>query len=352
VLLPAAIGIFLAFTPQSLDSLSASPGTLSHSILVQQIESNLKILKADSSSVRKRRFVEDSSLEISATIPRGLPWPWISSFFQSAELRKHITAVFLSNETLALHYRTNSGSEKVVLKLQKNQQFFPQTARIAIVIHDFTFSTEAHAVDILARALPYTLAFFPDESALKFTAALASEYNKEFLIKLGLEGNHNRRNPSVIKLHETQDQIKKKLKNALAPFEHAAGVINDGGSKLCSDSRVMQSVFSYLAARDLLFVADPPCYQTDWKSIAAPSEVAYIQIQDDYRTLPEEADIDSVLAAFAEQNRNFGQSIVLIPQKSMLLSRLTADFLSKNGIEVVSLQTLSSTPHPLATARR
>lgn len=127
--------------------------------------------------------------------------------------------------------------------------------RLAIVIDDWGYDWAA-AGDFLTLDIPFTAAVLPYRAKSGEMAALLRQKGHEVILHLPMEP----KNPAIdtgfggITTDLSDEEIRRRVIQALAAVDGVVGVNNHMGSKATSDPRVMQAVLGVIQERGLYFV--------------------------------------------------------------------------------------------------
>lgn len=125
----------------------------------------------------------------------------------------------------------------------------------SVIIDDVGYSRRA-LEPFLALDVPLTFAFLPDGG---YTPTLARELSRSghcVMLHLPMEPEGDRKDlePSTIRVGMSTEEIKRRVKTALAAVPGARGVNNHMGSRACTDADVVRAVMEVVRERGLFFV--------------------------------------------------------------------------------------------------
>lgn len=220
----------------------------------------------------------------------------------------------------------------------------PSRARIAIIMDDLGRDVQT-ARELLDLKLAVTMSILPNTPHASEVATLAHRYRREVMIHipmepLGYPAANPGQNALLVKLSDRQ--IRKRFTSYLEKIPYAVGGNNHMGSRFTADAGKMKPVLELMRREGLFFVDS----RTSGKSVAAKEARALgVAVASRDIFLDNEADVGKIsaqfrkLAALALQK---GSAIGICHPHSQTLEALRqqADFLHKQGIEVVAASAL------------
>jgi polysaccharide deacetylase 2 family uncharacterized protein YibQ len=248
-----------------LDKMAYASHSADSSVLIRNIRSRLKELEVPDSAITVRVRGPDSIAEIQSPVPQGRPIEWIVWHLSEAAKR---TSWRLSDAVrtpdgsrCTLQFRSSSPVGKtVMIVLHRSSRFVAGSAKMAIVIPDFNFTTDRVTIDILAFPHPLTLGILPSRALAPQTARISKEYRKEVVILLPMEGaaaSRIDRSVPRIMIHHPEDRIRSMIGDAAAIAPSFAGFSNLGGARVLMDSRATGIIFSEIKKRGGYFIEHP-----------------------------------------------------------------------------------------------
>ncbi len=127
---------------------------------------------------------------------------------------------------------------------------------MVIVLDDWGYSTRNFPL-LEALSLPVDVSVFPSHEFTKDVVRLARSTRKEVMVHLPMEPESLPREKwekDTITVEMPDEEIRRKVRQALESVEGAVGVNNHMGSKATADPRVMRIVLEELQKRGLFFL--------------------------------------------------------------------------------------------------
>lgn len=212
-----------------------------------------------------------------------------------------------------------------------------ETHRIAIVIDDFGNGMKG-TEEMFQLGFPFTVAVMPFLPTTEQDARKAHELGLDVLVHLPMEPNHGKPSwlgPGAITTDLTDDEIRKRVEEAIANVPHAVGVNNHMGSKATSDARVMRIVMEVCRDHGLFFLDSRTSYRSKAGEEAIAAHVPLIQnnifLDDIYTASHVRKQIQKVLKR-AEEER-----ITVVIGHVGSPGRITAAMLKKSAEELQSV---------------
>ncbi|MNI20269.1 Divergent polysaccharide deacetylase [compost metagenome] len=132
----------------------------------------------------------------------------------------------------------------------------PSPKRLAVIIDDLGNKMQG-TDEILAMPVKLTVAVMPFLPSSEQDARNAHERGHDVLIHLPLEpkqGNPKWLGPGAILSSMTDEEVRKKVEEAIDNIPFAVGINNHMGSKITGDKRIMSVILDVCRARGLFFV--------------------------------------------------------------------------------------------------
>lgn len=150
--------------------------------------------------------------------------------------------------------------------------------KLAIVIDDFGNSMEG-SEKILSLPVPLTVAVMPFMPTTKEDAQLAHKNGKEVIIHLPMEAKRGKASwlgPGSILSHLSDEEIKKRVEDAIADVPYAVGMNNHMGSKITSDKRIMRIILTACKQHNLYFLDSKTTSNSVVAEVATELGVPYV----------------------------------------------------------------------------
>ena len=229
------------------------------------INKKLNDLEVPSSEIKRHLFLEDTTLEIKASVPKGKPFEWIIWYLSSSIDKSgyRIGDCYCESESKGCTLRylpLKKGFPVVQLIIKRSNQYFSQSAKMAILIEDFGFDADQTTVEYLSFPEPLTVSLVPSRKLATWTAQIANEYRKEIMILIPMETlprSSKKYQSSMLMIHYPEEQIKSILDGSIESIPNFAGFGNLYGDKILSDSRVTEFVFDVLKKHHGYFLYTP-----------------------------------------------------------------------------------------------
>ncbi|RXT06319.1 divergent polysaccharide deacetylase family protein [Ammoniphilus sp. CFH 90114] len=165
-----------------------------------------------------------------------------------------------------------------------------KSRKVAIVIDDFgndMLGTE----EILQLDIPLTVAVMPFLPTTKRDAEWAYKRGHEVFIHLPMEPRRGKKSwlgPGAITTDLSDEEIRKRVNQAVDQVPHATGMNNHMGSKATADSRVMRIVLEVCKERNLIYLDSKTTHKSVIpelaKEIGVPLIENHIFLDDIYKT--------------------------------------------------------------------
>jgi len=129
-------------------------------------------------------------------------------------------------------------------------------SQLALVIDDFGNAMEG-TEEMLRLPIPLTAAVMPFMPTTKADAIAAHRLGHDVIIHMPMEPNRGKRSwlgPGAITTDLSDDEIRKRVEDAVRDVPHAIGMNNHMGSKATADRRVMRIVLEVCKAHGLFFL--------------------------------------------------------------------------------------------------
>jgi polysaccharide deacetylase 2 family uncharacterized protein YibQ len=136
--------------------------------------------------------------------------------------------------------------------------------RLAIVIDDFGNGMNG-TEDMLQLPVKFTAAVMPFMPTTKQDAEEAHRRGHDVIVHMPMEPNKGLKSwlgPGAITTDLSDDEIRKRVEDAIDNVPHAIGMNNHMGSKVTADERVMRIVLGVCKERGLFFLDSRTTYKT------------------------------------------------------------------------------------------
>ncbi len=150
---------------------------------------------------------------------------------------------------------------------------------IAIVIDDFGNGLRGTA-EMLDLDIPLTVAVMPFLSTTEQDAREAHKRGYDVLVHLPMEPNQGKASwlgPGAITTDLSDEEIRRRVEEAIAAVPHAIGVNNHMGSKATSDKRVMHIVMEVCREKGLFFLDSRTSYRSKAEEEAQAMQVPLLR---------------------------------------------------------------------------
>ncbi|TYS70974.1 divergent polysaccharide deacetylase family protein [Sutcliffiella horikoshii] len=128
--------------------------------------------------------------------------------------------------------------------------------KVAIVIDDFGNNMKG-TEEILHLPVPLTVAVMPFLSTTKEDAELAHQLGHEVILHLPMEPLKGKRSwlgPGAITSNLSDEEIYKRVNDAIDSVPYAVGINNHMGSKITADKRIMKIILGICKERNLYYL--------------------------------------------------------------------------------------------------
>jgi polysaccharide deacetylase 2 family uncharacterized protein YibQ len=332
------------------DSRSAAPVKTSRSTLENNIRTRLGELEIPPSQVTNRNWGPDSVPEIRVFIPQGKPIEWIvwrlSTATAGTSYDIEDCACTPDGGKCTIRFVSRSSNTRpIILSLRRSARFFSSSAKMAIIITDFDFSTDQTTAEYLSFPQPLTIAILPSHDISEQTARISNEYKKEVIVLLSMEPvapSASIPHESLIMLHYPERRIRTIIGNAAAAVSSVSGFSNKGGSRVLADSRVTEVLFSEFRKRHAYFIESPVTKKSLVVTVALRHTVPTAAIDHIIDTAQTSTTIKDALIRFGNEARRRGSCIVCSTPNEKFLQGLknAQPELSKQGVALAFVSDL------------
>ncbi|MCA1029420.1 divergent polysaccharide deacetylase family protein [Bacillus timonensis] len=155
----------------------------------------------------------------------------------------------------------------------------PPENRVAIVIDDFGNKMKG-TKQILDLPIPLTVAVMPFLPTTQSDAQLAYEKGHDVIIHLPMEPIKGKRSwlgPGAITSDLSDQEVRKRVNEAIENVPHAVGVNNHMGSKITSDKRIMKVILEVCRERGMFYLDSKTTSKSVVKELATEIGVPYLE---------------------------------------------------------------------------
>jgi polysaccharide deacetylase 2 family uncharacterized protein YibQ len=150
---------------------------------------------------------------------------------------------------------------------------------VAIVIDDFGNGMKG-TEEILSLPIPLTVAVMPFLPTTERDAKLAFAKGHEVIVHLPMEPIHGKKSwlgPGAITIDLTDNEVRKRVNDAIDDVPHAVGINNHMGSKVTADERVMRIILEVCHERGLYYLDSKTTAKSVVASLAKELDVPYLE---------------------------------------------------------------------------
>lgn len=155
----------------------------------------------------------------------------------------------------------------------------PPVKKIAVVIDDLGNDMTGTA-DMLELPIPLTVAVMPFMPSSRKDAEAAHAKGKHVFIHMPMESKRGKRNwlgPGAITLDLSDEEIRKRVEDAVDNVPYAEGMNNHMGSKATGSERVMRIVLQVCKERKLVFLDSKTNHRSIAGKVAKELGVKYVE---------------------------------------------------------------------------
>jgi uncharacterized protein len=236
--------------------------------------------------------------------------------------------------------------EKHISKIQKiiikEKTDVKNTVKIAIIIDDVGYSYNS-TFDFLNLGIPLTFAVIPDMSESKRFYELIKKGGYEVILHIPMEPLKGKIfvEKNALFSDDNDDVLRQKMNRFLSEYPDAAGANNHMGSRIVTDSRIMNIVLEELARRNKFWLDSMTSSKTIAKEVASLYKMNYYERN---VFLDNEKDYSSIKASFLKllaeaKIKKFAIGIGHVQSKELV--KVLKDFEMKTnelGFEFVTLK--------------
>ncbi|MCL2690247.1 MAG: divergent polysaccharide deacetylase family protein, partial [Chitinispirillia bacterium] len=297
------------------------------------------------------KFVsKDSTVEISAALPRGRPIEWLMwELAASANGTPYSVedGVCASASNCAVIFKSADPKfPKVNLKIRRSGRSFSNTARMAVIIEDFGFEATQTITEYLSFPHPLTVSLVAAQKRAPWTAQIANEYKKEVIMLLPMEplpqSELAKHRQAMIMVHHPEERIRGAISQAASSIPELKGVSNFFGSRVMDDSRAMDIILSEVGRRRGYFVYTENARNSIIPALASKHKVPSAPIQGSIEASDSPERIREKLRRFTMAAEKTGRIIIKAPPNAAFIAVLKEELqtMSENGIKLVYVSEL------------
>jgi uncharacterized protein len=151
--------------------------------------------------------------------------------------------------------------------------------QLAIVIDDFGNNMKG-TEEMLDLPVPITVAIMPFLSSTEQDAKLAHEKGHEVIVHLPMEPKKGKKSwlgPGAITTDLSDEEVRKKVEEAIANVPHAVGMNHHMGSKVTEDERVMRIILEVCREKGLYYLDSKTTGNSVIPKIAKELSLPYLE---------------------------------------------------------------------------
>lgn len=307
----------------------------------------LEELETKTPFVKISNYLEDSTISLEASIPRGKPFEWVI-WYLCNDINfdgYYVDDCFYNekSEKCDIILKSKRKDKPIVrVLLTRGNRYFSRTGKIAIVLSNFYSVKDQTIFEILSFPEPFTVSLVINNEKTARIAQNAIDANKEVIALLPMEPlkkSYKNYSDYTIYLYDSEEKIRALMRGITHIFPLYAGFSNLDGAEVIEDSRIMRIVFSEILKNKSYFLLEPVSkksvisYLT--KELNVPTKT--IDILLDSTASCDTALISDTLQHAAVLAHKTGKVIIQTNPTSQVLSSIGSsfNFLKQNGIELV-----------------
>ncbi|NLE00798.1 MAG: divergent polysaccharide deacetylase family protein [Fibrobacter sp.] len=309
-----------------------------------------KELEIPDSHTKQQLFLEDSTLEIQFSVPRGKPMEWIIWYLSDAlgEAGYRIEDCLYNSEkngcTISF-VNAKKNLPRISMKIKRSNTYYSKTATMAILVDDFGFEADETSVGFLSFPEPLTVALVSTKKLSTWTAQIANEYHKEIVVLLPMEPlprSFSKYQENQIMVHYSADRIKSIFNEATQLIPNFSGFCSFYGDRVLEDSRVMEILFTEIKKKHGYFVIIPGSRKSVTKQLAERMNLPTASVNFTLNTELSADALQDSLRTCAITAQKTGSVIVRGKASAPFISALrnTLPILHQNGIRLVYISDL------------
>jgi uncharacterized protein len=332
-----------------------APDALAIPATSASLQKNLTVFMAQLETKVKTGPASDSSVILSALIPRGKPLEWIVWYLSQAvnNTPYQIQDCIYSkkNESCRFYFAAKDPAlKRIVLTIAFSGRFLSTTAKIAIIVNMADSSlTETDARDFIIFPEPLTLGLWPHDSLSSELAKQADDFHKELVIFLPLESTAKVPNyyaPGLILIHFPEAKIRAGIAEGVRIIPQFAGIGNLFGSRALEDSRVMGIILQEARERHAYFIETQTTGKSVVSGVAGSIGLPFAVVQTSIQELQQIDKIDYELQRCMAAAHIGGKIIISVTATKPVATALAdvLPVLKQNGIKLVFVSELVNHP--------
>nr|WP_232016475.1 divergent polysaccharide deacetylase family protein [Paenibacillus baekrokdamisoli] len=150
--------------------------------------------------------------------------------------------------------------------------------QLAIVIDDFG-NRMLGTTEMMELPIPITVAVMPFMPTTKQDAELAHKRGHDVIVHMPMEPNRGKPEwlgPGALKASMSNEEIRKRVEDAIKEVPHAIGMNNHMGSKITADERIMRVVLTVIKEHGMFFLDSRTTFKTVIPKISAELGVPFL----------------------------------------------------------------------------
>ncbi|QOT00134.1 divergent polysaccharide deacetylase family protein [Brevibacterium sp. JNUCC-42] len=154
-----------------------------------------------------------------------------------------------------------------------------KTRKVALIIDDFGNNMRG-TEEILDLPIPLTIAVMPFLPSTKKDAEMAYQKKHDVIVHMPMEpmqGPKSWLGPGALMNNLSDDEIRKRVNEAIDNVPHAIGMNNHMGSKVTQNPRIMRIVLQVCKERGLFYIDSKTSYKSIVGQVARDLQVPYIE---------------------------------------------------------------------------
>lgn len=300
-------------------------------------------------------LLEDSTITLEAPVPRGKPMEWILWYLSSSAAKAGFQTAdcYYQEEPFNCYLllkNVKKTQPSIRLLLTRGKKFFSNSAKMAIVVNDFSFQADPAVSSFFAFPAPLSISIIGSRKMSGSSADIAHEHQKEIILLLPMEPlqqQYRAFKNSAIMVHYPEDKIKHLIDASVDKIPYYTGFSNLCGSRILNDSRVMSIIFSEVKDKNSYFLFNKVQQRLSLSTMAREKGVPFrfVDIFLDSTVSASESSVDSLRhAALIAQKK--GSVVLSAHATAQFREALTTllPYFNQNGIQLVPVSELVQHP--------
>jgi polysaccharide deacetylase 2 family uncharacterized protein YibQ len=314
------------------------------------LRQRLVSLEVPDSTIISHLYLEDTTLELKASVPKGKPLEWIVWYLTSSIEKNgyRVNDCFCESEASGCRIQytpLHTGLPSVQLVLKRASSYFSHTAKMAILIEDFGFQADQTTMEYLSFPEPLTVSLVASKKLATWTAQIANEYRKEIVLLIPMEPLPSlltKYKDAMIMVHYPEDKILSILNQSIESIPNCTGFCNLSGERVMSDSRVMGIIFKELKKRHGYFLSSPEINKSAITSLSRRFGISTCEIDVSIDSTKGSTALQDSLRHYAIIAQKTGHILIKSRASGAFISALKAKLpdLKQNGIKLVYVSEL------------